>query len=85
MTGTTDTLRGADIIARSLARLGCTRVFTLSGNHIMSVFDALVASGPSRSIERIISAKIVERLAVSTFVPSGSSTLSVAFAIRRRL
>jgi acetolactate synthase-1/2/3 large subunit len=34
------TLRGADIVARSLQRLGCQRVFTLSGNHIMSIFDA---------------------------------------------
>src|SRR3954453_23966170 len=34
------TLRGADIVARSLNRLGCRRVFTLSGNHIMSIFDA---------------------------------------------
>jgi len=33
-------LRGADIVAQSLARLGCKRVFTLSGNHIMSIFDA---------------------------------------------
>ena len=33
-------LRGADIVARSLARLGASRVFTLSGNHIMSIFDA---------------------------------------------
>jgi acetolactate synthase-1/2/3 large subunit len=33
-------LRGADIVARSLNRLGCRRVFTLSGNHIMSIFDA---------------------------------------------
>jgi acetolactate synthase-1/2/3 large subunit len=33
-------LRGADIVARSLQRLGCRHVFTLSGNHIMSVFDA---------------------------------------------
>src|SRR5436190_23166135 len=35
-------LRGADIVARSLARLGCTQVFTLSGNHIMSIFDAAI-------------------------------------------
>jgi acetolactate synthase-1/2/3 large subunit len=35
-------LRGADIVARSLARLGVSRVFTLSGNHIMSVFDAAI-------------------------------------------
>ncbi|MGB9369729.1 MAG: thiamine pyrophosphate-binding protein [Xanthobacteraceae bacterium] len=35
-------LRGADIVARSLARLGATRVFTLSGNHIMSIFDAAI-------------------------------------------
>jgi len=33
-------LRGADIVARSLARLRCNHVFTLSGNHIMSIFDA---------------------------------------------
>jgi acetolactate synthase-1/2/3 large subunit len=36
----TEALRGADIVARSLARLGCERIFTLSGNHIMSLFDA---------------------------------------------
>ena len=36
----TKSLRGADIVARSLERLGCRHVFTLSGNHIMSVFDA---------------------------------------------
>jgi len=36
----TGTLRGADIVARSLKRLGCHCVFTLSGNHIMSIFDA---------------------------------------------
>jgi acetolactate synthase-1/2/3 large subunit len=35
-----NTLRGADIVVRSLKRLGCERVFTLSGNHIMSIFDA---------------------------------------------
>src|SRR5580704_17035990 len=35
-----NTLRGADVVARSLYRLGCRRVFTLSGNHIMSIFDA---------------------------------------------
>jgi len=38
----TSGLRGADIVARSLERLGCSRVFTLSGNHIMSVFDAAI-------------------------------------------
>jgi acetolactate synthase I/II/III large subunit len=38
----TDNLRGADIVARSLARLGCSQVFTLSGNHIMSIFDAAI-------------------------------------------
>jgi acetolactate synthase-1/2/3 large subunit len=36
----TKPLRGADIVARSLERLGCRHVFTLSGNHIMSIFDA---------------------------------------------
>ncbi|MBC7803206.1 MAG: thiamine pyrophosphate-binding protein [Candidatus Parcubacteria bacterium] len=33
-------LRGADIVARSLARAGTRHVFTLSGNHVMPVFDA---------------------------------------------
>src|SRR3954453_17245109 len=36
----TKPLRGADIVARSLERLGCECIFTLSGNHIMSLFDA---------------------------------------------
>ena len=40
-----NTLRGADIVARSLRRLGCERVFTLSGNHIMSIFDAALDAG----------------------------------------
>src|SRR3982750_3072473 len=40
--GPMDSLRGADIVARSLERLGCKHVFTLSGNHIMSVFDAVL-------------------------------------------
>jgi acetolactate synthase-1/2/3 large subunit len=38
----TQALRGADIVARSLARLGARSVFTLSGNHIMSIFDAAI-------------------------------------------
>jgi acetolactate synthase I/II/III large subunit len=33
-------LRGADVLARSLAAAGARRVFTLSGNHVMPVFDA---------------------------------------------
>ncbi|WP_407519452.1 thiamine pyrophosphate-binding protein [Methylobacterium oryzisoli] len=40
-----DSLRGADIVAKGLERLGVTRIFTLSGNHIMPVFDALLATG----------------------------------------
>ena len=35
-------LRGADIVAQSLERLGSRTVFTLSGNHIMSIFDAAI-------------------------------------------
>jgi acetolactate synthase-1/2/3 large subunit len=35
-------IRGADIVAQSLARLGSRTVFTLSGNHIMSIFDAAI-------------------------------------------
>ena len=33
-------LRGADIVARALARAGTRQVFALSGNHVMPVFDA---------------------------------------------
>jgi acetolactate synthase-1/2/3 large subunit len=33
-------LRGADIVARGLARAGTRYVFALSGNHVMPVFDA---------------------------------------------
>lgn len=33
-------LRGADILARTLAAAGVRRVFTLSGNHVMPIFDA---------------------------------------------
>ena len=40
-----ETLRGADIVARSLERLGVRRIFTLSGNHVMPVFDALLETG----------------------------------------
>jgi acetolactate synthase I/II/III large subunit len=40
-----NTFRGADVVARSLHRLGCRRVFTLSGNHIMSIFDAALDAG----------------------------------------
>ena len=36
-------LRGADIVALSLERLGRRPIFTLSGNHIMSIFDAAIA------------------------------------------
>src|ERR1700753_1954264 len=35
-------LRGADIVVKTLERLGVTRIFTLSGNHIMPIFDALL-------------------------------------------
>jgi acetolactate synthase-1/2/3 large subunit len=33
-------LRGADVLARTLAAAGVRHVFALSGNHVMSVFDA---------------------------------------------
>lgn len=38
-------IRGADIVVRALERAGCTCVFTLSGNHIMPIFDAAFGSG----------------------------------------
>jgi acetolactate synthase-1/2/3 large subunit len=39
-------LRGADVLARSLRRAGVERLFSLSGNHVMSVYDAVHDSGP---------------------------------------
>jgi acetolactate synthase-1/2/3 large subunit len=36
------TLRGADIVMRTLERAGHKTIFTLSGNHIMSLFDAAI-------------------------------------------
>src|SRR5258708_23102252 len=33
-------LRGGDLLARALAAAGTRHVFTLSGNHVMPVFDA---------------------------------------------
>lgn len=36
--------RGCDALARTLEAAGVRRVFTLSGNHIMPIFDALVGS-----------------------------------------
>lgn len=36
------TLRGADIVARALEQLGTRHIFSLSGNHIMSVYDAVL-------------------------------------------
>jgi acetolactate synthase-1/2/3 large subunit len=37
--------RGADALVRALKAAGVRRVFTLSGNHIMPVYDALQGSG----------------------------------------
>ena len=37
--------RGADLLARSLKAAGVKRIFTLSGNHIMPVFDAALSAG----------------------------------------
>ncbi|MBV9248273.1 MAG: thiamine pyrophosphate-binding protein [Acetobacteraceae bacterium] len=38
------TLRGADIVMRTLDRAGHRTIFTLSGNHIMSLFDAAIGT-----------------------------------------
>jgi acetolactate synthase-1/2/3 large subunit len=38
-------LRGADVLARTLAAAGTRYVFTLSGNHVMPVFDAALDAG----------------------------------------
>jgi acetolactate synthase-1/2/3 large subunit len=40
-----ETIRGAELMVRALKQAGVTRVFSLSGNHIMPVYDALFASG----------------------------------------
>ena len=37
--------RGCDVLVRSLKNAGVSRIFTLSGNHIMPVFDATLGSG----------------------------------------
>ena len=37
--------RGADALCSTLKRAGVTRIFTLSGNHIMPVFDAALDAG----------------------------------------
>ncbi|HET7730148.1 MAG TPA: thiamine pyrophosphate-binding protein [Usitatibacter sp.] len=37
--------RGADALARTLAVAGVKRIFTLSGNHIMPIFDAVLDTG----------------------------------------
>ncbi|HEX3400849.1 MAG TPA: thiamine pyrophosphate-binding protein [Acetobacteraceae bacterium] len=39
---TSTPLRGADIVMRTLERAGHNTIFTLSGNHIMSLFDAAI-------------------------------------------
>lgn len=39
------TLRGADVVAEALKRAGVKCIFTLSGNHIMPVFDAALDAG----------------------------------------
>ena len=36
--------RGADALAGALTRAGVKQVFTLSGNHIMPIFDAALAN-----------------------------------------
>ena len=37
-------IRGADILTQTLDRAGLTQIFTLSGNHIMPVFDAAIGT-----------------------------------------
>ena len=45
MTATPRPPRGADALAATLIAAGVRRVFTLSGNHIMPVFDAALGAG----------------------------------------
>src|ERR1700693_6472024 len=37
--------RGADALVQAMRTAGVRRVFTLSGNHIMSIFDAALDAG----------------------------------------
>ena len=37
--------RGADVLAQALSRAGVNRIFTVSGNHVMPVFDATLDAG----------------------------------------
>jgi thiamine pyrophosphate-dependent acetolactate synthase large subunit-like protein len=37
--------RGADVVVGTLVRAGVCKIFTLSGNHVMPVFDAALGSG----------------------------------------
>ena len=39
-----ETIRGADILVRTLHSLGVDKIFSLSGNHIMPVYDALIGA-----------------------------------------
>ncbi|WP_211866411.1 thiamine pyrophosphate-binding protein [Neoroseomonas terrae] len=39
------TMRGAELLVRALKQAGVSRIFSLSGNHIMPVYDALFGSG----------------------------------------
>jgi acetolactate synthase-1/2/3 large subunit len=41
----TEPIRGADVLVRALQRAGARTLFSLSGNHIMPVYDALLGSG----------------------------------------
>ena len=40
-------MRGADVVARALSAAGVRHLFTLSGNHVMPLFDAAIDAGLS--------------------------------------
>ena len=42
--GSASSVRGADLIVRTLERLGVRTIFSLSGNHVMPIYDALTGS-----------------------------------------
>jgi acetolactate synthase-1/2/3 large subunit len=45
ITGGENMMRGADLLVRTLASAGITRIFALSGNQIMPIFDACFDAG----------------------------------------
>jgi hypothetical protein len=80
---TPGTTRGADLLVRGLQAAGVTRIFTLSGNHIMEVFDALLGSysGDWLKVLRHVQVErfyVSRRYQVGTFTVNAQGQLTAA-------